>query len=70
MEKNVCIVQLFNSHEKDKGLAYINSFDFAHTVREKELKKASAIQVSYSIPGKFLTSKYKGDNDGVMWKDS
>ncbi|VBB30141.1 unnamed protein product [Acanthocheilonema viteae] len=44
-EKNVCIVQLFDRYEKDKGFAYIHSFDFAHTVQEKDLKKASAIQV-------------------------
>ncbi|CAG9535744.1 unnamed protein product [Cercopithifilaria johnstoni] len=44
-EKNVCIVQLFDRYEEDKGFAYIHSFDFAHTVREQDLKKASAIQV-------------------------
>uniref|UniRef100_A0A0R3RVN8 Nuclear pore complex protein Nup88 n=1 Tax=Elaeophora elaphi TaxID=1147741 RepID=A0A0R3RVN8_9BILA len=44
-EKNICILQLFDRYEKDKGFASIHSFDFAHSVREKDLKKASAIQV-------------------------
>uniref|UniRef100_A0A8R1TT66 Uncharacterized protein n=1 Tax=Onchocerca volvulus TaxID=6282 RepID=A0A8R1TT66_ONCVO len=44
-EKNVCILQLFNRHDKNAGFAYVHSFDFAHTVREEDLKKASAIQV-------------------------
>ncbi|VDM91910.1 unnamed protein product [Litomosoides sigmodontis] len=64
-----CVVRclLFNSHEKDKGLACIHSFDFAHTVREKDLKKASAIQVSHSIPRKLkLTSKRRSDNVEAM----
>ncbi|VDM20856.1 unnamed protein product [Wuchereria bancrofti] len=44
-EKNICILQLFDRNDKDKGFAYVHSFDFAHTVREQDLKKAKAIQV-------------------------
>ncbi|KAM3715797.1 putative prefoldin subunit [Dirofilaria immitis] len=44
-EKNICILQLFNRHSENAGFAYVHSFDFAHTVREQDLKKASAIQV-------------------------
>lgn len=47
-EKNTCILQLFDRYDEDKGFAYVHSFDFAHTVREEDLKKARAIQVSYS----------------------
>ncbi|VIO95306.1 Uncharacterized protein BM_BM2075 [Brugia malayi] len=44
-EKNICILQLFDRNDKDKGFAYVHSFDFAHIIREQDLKKAKAIQV-------------------------
>ncbi|VDN06943.1 unnamed protein product [Thelazia callipaeda] len=43
-ERNVCILQLFHKR-RNAGFALVNSYDFAHTVDEHNLKKAEAIQV-------------------------
>uniref|UniRef100_A0A915PEG6 Uncharacterized protein n=1 Tax=Setaria digitata TaxID=48799 RepID=A0A915PEG6_9BILA len=48
MEKNICVLQLFNKYNNDEGFACVHSFDFSHTVHEQDLKKAHAIQVYVS----------------------